>query len=158
MVRHEFGELVTFVSRRRFISAIITSATLVAVVTSSAIAYQLGGQLVGTNKRIRGYPLQQIRKRWFRLHPLCVECEKEGRVELATELDHIVPICKGGADTDDNRQGLCKRHHDMKTALDGGYEYREPRRIGLDGFPIEEHRIAGEVDSHSDYDLVNKKN
>lgn len=57
-------------------------------------------------------------------------------MELATELDHIVPVGRGGSDTDDNRQGLCVRHHAIKTARDGGYEYHEPRQIGLDGYPI----------------------
>lgn len=44
------------------------------------------------------------------LHPLCVECEKEGFVRLATQLDHIVALVNGGRDFDKdhgkNRQGL----------------------------------------------------
>ena len=51
-------------------------------------------------------------------HPLCVECEKEGRYVRATVVDHIVP--HRGDQTlfwdEDNWQSLCKRHHDTKTA------------------------------------------
>jgi 5-methylcytosine-specific restriction endonuclease McrA len=73
---------------------------------------------MSTNKRIRGDTLQRIRKRWFTLHPLCVTCKEEGRVRLATELDHIVPIHKGGPDDDTNRQGLCFDCHMRKTRID----------------------------------------
>lgn len=38
-----------------------------------------------------------------------------------TELDHIVPLHKGGEDTETNLQGLCDQHHRSKTASDMGY-------------------------------------
>lgn len=49
-------------------------------------------------------------------NPLCRECEKEGRVTAATVPDHIVPLWKGGPDTEENLQPLCQPHHDVKTA------------------------------------------
>jgi len=49
-------------------------------------------------------------------HPLCVMCEAEGRTEVATELDHIIPVSEGGSDNPDNVQGLCTKHHRSKTA------------------------------------------
>lgn len=77
-------------------------------------------RLEGTSavKRITGTTLQNIRAKHFRLKPLCVMCEAVGRTELATELDHIVPLYKGGADQDHNRQGLCYACHKVKTAQD----------------------------------------
>lgn len=41
---------------------------------------------------------------------LCVAC---GRI--ATEVDHIVPLCDGGGDTSDNKQALCHACHVSKT-------------------------------------------
>ena len=50
-------------------------------------------------------------------HPLCVDClQEQGRAVEAREVDHIIPISKGGAELDDdNLQSLCKRHHGIKT-------------------------------------------
>ncbi len=88
-------------------------------------------------KRIRGRRLQQYRAQWFCLHPLCAECERNGKVRLATQLDHIVALDNGGTDFDQpgNRQGLCDDCHEVKTARDLGH--RSKRQIGLDGFPVD---------------------
>jgi 5-methylcytosine-specific restriction protein A len=86
----------------------------------------------GSN-RIRGRKLQEIRQRHFEQFPLCVECQKQGRITIATELDHIVALTNGGTDTDDNRQGLCTECHDAKTARDMGH--RERLAISVDGWP-----------------------
>lgn len=61
-----------------------------------------------TEHRLRGSALQKLRRRFFQANPLCVECQKEGVITLAVELDHIVrcskaalmitPICRGCAD------------------------------------------------------------
>jgi 5-methylcytosine-specific restriction endonuclease McrA len=64
--------------------------------------------------RIRG--LYAIRKAHFLKHPLCAECERQGRTALATDLDHITPLWAGGHETDVNRQGLCATCHKAKTA------------------------------------------
>lgn len=66
--------------------------------------------------RIRGRQLQDIRKRHFQKNPLCVECQKLGKVRAATQVDHRKPLWDGGTDTEDNRQGLCDQCHDRKTA------------------------------------------
>jgi len=73
---------------------------------------------MSTNERTRGRALQRIRRRWFMVNPLCVQCKAEGRVRLATELDHIVAIANGGKDDDSNRQGLCFDCHMRKTRRD----------------------------------------
>jgi 5-methylcytosine-specific restriction protein A len=68
--------------------------------------------------RITGRPLQRIRAEHFARHPLCVACEAEGRTTPATELDHVVPLFRGGRDDDTNRQGLCAECHAAKTLRD----------------------------------------
>ncbi len=89
-----------------------------------------------TNKRITGTTLQNRRRQWFQEYPLCVHCVAAGRVTLATELDHVVPLFKGGADDETNLQGLCAEHHKAKTAIDMGHTYTPRKTIGLDGWPI----------------------
>jgi len=69
-------------------------------------------------RRVTGRRLQTIRREHFTRQPLCVECDRRGRVSLATELDHKVPLFKGGADSDENRQGLCFDCHAVKTKAD----------------------------------------
>lgn len=66
--------------------------------------------------RITGNSLQKIRREFFARNPLCCMCTAEGRTGLATELDHITPLWKGGAEAASNRQGLCHEHHQVKTA------------------------------------------
>lgn len=75
----------------------------------------------------RGYTKrwQRASKAYRRAHPLCVKCLKNGRVELATEVDHIKP--HRGDDTllwdEANWQALCKRCHSRKT--------RRERNVGV---------------------------
>lgn len=87
-------------------------------------------------KRITGTTLQNRRRRWFMEKPLCVHCQSKGGVSLATELDHILPLFKGGVDDETNLQGLCKPCHDAKTAQDMGYSYTPRKTIGADGWPV----------------------
>lgn len=75
-----------------------------------------------TIDRLRGRPLQKRNKRFLQEHPLCVMCEAKGRVSVAEEVDHIIPLFKGGADEWENLQGLCKACHAEKTAKDIGYQ------------------------------------
>lgn len=55
---------------------------------------------------------------WFLTqHPLCEVCLREGRVEPAKIVDHIVEIKDGGARYDtDNLQALCDACHNKKTS------------------------------------------
>jgi 5-methylcytosine-specific restriction enzyme A len=81
-------------------------------------------QRKGSTARGYGYKWQQARAGYLAKHPLCVECEKEGRVVAATDVDHIIPH-KGDMVLfwdSDNWQPLCKSHHSEKTAReDGGF-------------------------------------
>lgn len=51
----------------------------------------------------------------FASNPLCAECERLGRVTLATQRDHVIPLAEGGADDDSNTQGLCFDCHEGKS-------------------------------------------
>lgn len=68
----------------------------------------------------RGYDARWRKRRlsFLRENPLCAECERRGKVEAATVVDHVVPHRgdKELFDDEDNWQSLCKRCHDRKTA------------------------------------------
>jgi 5-methylcytosine-specific restriction endonuclease McrA len=87
--------------------------------------------------RTGGWALQQIRRRWFALHPLCVEClgADPPRIRVAVELDHKVPLHLGGVDADSNRQGLCRPCHAAKTNRELGHAAM--RGCDADGRPLD---------------------
>lgn len=85
-------------------------------------------------ERLRGRAGKAQRLRRLRqTNGLCELCLLLGRTEVATEVDHILPLSKGGEDTDDNTQNLCRSCHEAKTAKDFGHRARV--RIGTDGWP-----------------------
>ena len=66
----------------------------------------------------RGYDSRWARFRasYLTAHPLCCACEKSGRVEPAHEVDHIIPLSRGGAKYDEhNLQAFCHACHSRKT-------------------------------------------
>ena len=66
-------------------------------------------------KRVTGRKLQRKREQLFSARPLCAECDRHGRVSLATQRDHIVSLAEGGQDVDENTQGLCDECHAAKS-------------------------------------------
>lgn len=79
---------------------------------------------------------RSLRARQLAAHPLCVFCEKHGRVELATVCDHITPH-KGDRELflSGPFQSLCKSCHDStKKSMEAGKKSR--MSIGLDGWPV----------------------
>ena len=75
-----------------------------------------------STQRGYGYRWQKYRARYLAAHPLCVACEIDGRVTAATVVDHIKPH-RGDPKlmwNPANHQGLCKPHHDIKTATQDG--------------------------------------
>ncbi len=68
----------------------------------------------------RGYGAkwQRASQAYLRDNPLCVECQRHGRIEPATCVDHVEP--HRGDDTkfwtQANWQPLCVRCHNRKTA------------------------------------------
>ena len=75
----------------------------------------------------RSYRWRQLRKSVLAETPLCAAC---GRV--ATDVDHRVPLFKGGEPFDRaNLQALCRRCHKRKSA---GEQSKAPR-ICVHGWP-----------------------
>ncbi|MRT27629.1 HNH endonuclease [Herbaspirillum sp. CAH-3] len=54
----------------------------------------------------------------------CVACLAEGRQTIAVEVDHKDPLWRGGSNEQSNLQGLCKDHHDEKTAREAAERAR----------------------------------
>jgi 5-methylcytosine-specific restriction protein A len=67
--------------------------------------------------RERGYTSEwdKISRAYRASHPLCEDCEAEGRLTPVDEVDHIIPLDKGGTNDDGNLRSLCKSHHQIKT-------------------------------------------
>lgn len=66
---------------------------------------------------------QRARRVFLAEHPLCVHCQREGRVTPATDVDHIEPhrgdealFWRPG-----NWQALCHECHSRKTAAECGF-------------------------------------
>lgn len=72
--------------------------------------------------RLRGRAAVTQRDRRLDLFPLCAHCLLEGITKATDEIDHIKRLKDGGADTDDNCQGLCFRHHKIKTGREAGHK------------------------------------
>jgi 5-methylcytosine-specific restriction protein A len=71
----------------------------------------------GTTKQ-RGYAGDWQRRRLAILqrdHGLYQQCLREGLTKSADEVDHIVPLNRGGNYTDANLESLCHRCHSTKT-------------------------------------------
>ena len=89
------------------------------------------------SSRERGYTARwdKARRLYLRAHPLCVMCERAGRLTSATAVDHVVP--HRGDKTlfwdQDNWQGLCTRHHSReKQREERGREREDVTKL----FPI----------------------
>lgn len=67
----------------------------------------------------RGYDgtWKKFREVFLMEHPLCERCLREGRVAMANEVHHKVPLCEGGARLDpDNCAALCHSCHSKITS------------------------------------------
>jgi 5-methylcytosine-specific restriction protein A len=86
-----------------------------------------------TQNRTRGRAWQRIRARQLAKHPLCAMCLTAGLVTQADEVDHVLPLFKGGTDHPSNLQSLCSPCHEAKTRDDLGL-----RALGCDlnGVPV----------------------
>ena len=71
---------------------------------------------IGPTERERGRPGTRARRRVLeRDGYLCQVCLDDGRVTVADEVDHVVPLHRGGSDTDANKQSICFAHHQEKS-------------------------------------------
>lgn len=79
-----------------------------------------GSKRQTSHQRGYGGNWPKLRAYWLRLNPLCVKCQELGRVEAATDVDHIIAKSAGGSDDLANLQSLCHSHHSLKTAIEDG--------------------------------------
>lgn len=82
--------------------------------------------------RLRGRKWMRIRSRVMLKAKWC--CASCGSIAVKGEVDHIIPLAKGGTDDDDNLQLLCLACHEKKTRADNGY--RDRPQTGIDGWPV----------------------
>lgn len=61
----------------------------------------------------------------------CPECKGQGR--LAHEVDHIIPVTKGGTDDPSNLQAINRDCHKRKSAVDAGAKPSRLERRRLPG-------------------------
>ncbi|RYF76810.1 MAG: HNH endonuclease [Comamonadaceae bacterium] len=73
---------------------------------------------ISATPRQRGRKWMKAREQWLSANPLCSDCQAAGHVTEAREVDHIVPLWKGGSDEPGNYASLCVAHHKVKTALE----------------------------------------
>lgn len=69
-------------------------------------------------KRPRGRIGAEQRARRLAAEPLCRDCLSAGMARPAEEIDHIVPLSKGGTDEETNIRCLCKGCHAYRTRRD----------------------------------------
>lgn len=82
-------------------------------------------QFDNTDGRLRGRALQARRLRvWASAEGRCKACKRLTAYPEGFQLDHVVPLYKGGEDTEENTQVLCIECHDRKTMRDMGYGER----------------------------------
>lgn len=70
-------------------------------------------------RRRYGRAWKRIRDRYIAAHPLCEQCQKEGRITPAREIHHVLPLSHGGTHSEDNLMALCTPCHSAITANDG---------------------------------------
>ena len=80
---------------------------------------------------------RKVRRMHLAEHPMCVMCERQGRVTAATVVDHIVPH-EGNADLFwdmSNWQSLCYACHNSIKKQQELYGYSQA--AGTDGLPLD---------------------
>jgi 5-methylcytosine-specific restriction protein A len=81
----------------------------------------------------------------------CQHCKAEGRIKLATHVDHVVSKAKAKAqgwtdaqiDHPSNLQAINADCHERKGIEEYGGKAKPKRRIGIDGFPDRVNRWWG---------------
>lgn len=77
---------------------------------------------------LRGYDRhwQRIRASVLAEAPLCLDCESRGLTVAAEEVDHVLPLARGGTHDRRNLRPLCKPCHSRKTNREDGGLGRTP--------------------------------
>ena len=82
-----------------------------------------------------GHAWAKIRQRILRRDcGLCQPCKREDRLTLAQQVDHIVPVSKGGGNEDVNLESTCLACHQEKTRADLGL--KQVTACDASGLPV----------------------
>ena len=75
----------------------------------------------GTNGFYNSKEWKEIRRQFFTIaiNNQCIICLDKGTLNKAYALDHKIPRKQGGTEDWSNLQGLCKHHHQSKSAQEG---------------------------------------
>lgn len=81
------------------------------------------GPRLSPSRRGYGRRWQKVQAEHLRIEPHCRRCAEYGRIIEARQVDHIIPLARGGAHYDHaNLQSLCDSCHSRKIATeDGGF-------------------------------------
>ena len=71
-------------------------------------------------KKRYGQAWKRIRDRYIAAHPVCEECERQGKLTPASEVHHIIPLSLNGTHDEQNLMSLCTPCHSEITAREGG--------------------------------------
>lgn len=77
-------------------------------------------------QKAAGYEREATGRAWRRIRHrimsrdcgLCQACQRAGKLALATEVDHKLPVWDGGTDEEHNLEALCAPCHRVKTAAE----------------------------------------
>lgn len=88
-------------------------------------------QRLSSHQRGYNWKWRKAAKRFLSENPLCVVCDRKGKVEKAVVVDHILP--HNGTQSlfwrRSNWQALCKYHHDQKTGYESsGFAQRKKQK------------------------------
>ena len=90
----------------------------------------------GPLRKTSGGRWEKVRQRILKRDKhLCQVCLKRGRPTPAAEVDHVVPLFKGGTDDDANLQAICRSCHDSKTRAEQGH--KASGGCDANGFPTD---------------------
>ncbi|ARP89813.1 hypothetical protein CAL14_05515 [Bordetella genomosp. 9] len=83
-----------------------------------------------------GRPWRRLRDQIMKRDGYMCQCENCKGVKLvAHEVDHIIPVAKGGTDHPDNLRAMNRDCHAEKTKREANQGYRPKVAIGTDGWP-----------------------
>lgn len=89
-------------------------------------SYECHKERKGLVKRPRGRVGAEQRVRRLANEPICRDCLEYGVDRPSEEIDHIIPLSKGGSDDDTNIRCLCRSCHAARTRM----EFSAAREIG----------------------------
>lgn len=66
------------------------------------------------SNKMYGRSWRKVRDAYVKIHPICEDCEREGRIVPVYEVHHLIPKKRGGTDDFDNLISLCKSCHQKR--------------------------------------------